>query len=103
MLLDVNCNIHIHDILYHVTSTWTIIENEPTLRILWPEPPMVAHQRSKNLRDKLVPAKLTNAHPNLNNKKPTQLHGSVTNLQINLTPPPLNLIPPTPTHNRMDA
>ena len=47
---------------------WTIIENEPTLRILWPEPPMVAYQRDKNLRDKLVSAKLTNTHPNPNNK-----------------------------------
>ena len=47
---------------------WTIIENEPTLRILWPEPPMVAYQRDKNLRDKLVSAKLTNTHPSPNNK-----------------------------------
>ena len=46
---------------------WTIIENKPALRILWPEPPMVAYQRNKNLRDKLVSAKLTNTHPNSNN------------------------------------
>ena len=46
----------------------TIIENEPTLRILWPEPPMVVYQRNKSLGDKLVSAKLTNTHPNSNNK-----------------------------------
>ena len=37
---------------------WNIIENDPTLRILWPEPPIVAHQKNKNLRDTLVSAKL---------------------------------------------
>ena len=37
---------------------WNIIENDPTLRILWPEPPIVAYQKNKNLRDTLVSAKL---------------------------------------------
>ncbi len=35
-----------------------VIENDPTLRILWPEPPMVAYQKNKNLKDTLVTAKL---------------------------------------------
>ena len=47
---------------------WTIIENEPTLRVLRSKPPMLAYQRNKNLRDKLVSAKLTIAHPNSNNQ-----------------------------------
>ena len=38
---------------------WNIIENDPTLRILWPEPPIVAYQRNKNLEDNLVQTKLT--------------------------------------------
>ena len=38
---------------------WNIIENDPTLRILWPEPPIVAYQRNKNLKDNLVHTKLT--------------------------------------------
>ena len=37
---------------------WSVIENDPTLRILWPEPPMVAYQKNKNLKDTLVTAKL---------------------------------------------
>ena len=39
---------------------WSIMENDPTLRILWQEPPIVAHQRNKNLKDTLVRAKLNN-------------------------------------------
>ena len=37
---------------------WNVIENDPTLRILWPEPPIVAYQKNKSLRDTLVSAKL---------------------------------------------
>ncbi len=37
---------------------WSVIENDPTLRILWPEPPMVAYQKNKNLKDTQVTAKL---------------------------------------------
>ena len=37
---------------------WNIIENDPTLRILWPEPPIVAYKKNKNLKDTLVSAKL---------------------------------------------
>jgi hypothetical protein len=37
---------------------WNIIENDPTLRILWPEPPIVAYQKNTNIRDTLVSAKL---------------------------------------------
>ncbi len=36
---------------------WSVIENDPTMRILWPEPPMVAYQKNKNLKDTLVTAK----------------------------------------------
>jgi hypothetical protein len=46
---------HIAHILH---KHWSIIENDPTLRILWPEPPMVAYQKNKNLKDTLVTAKL---------------------------------------------
>ena len=38
---------------------WNIIVNDPTLRILWPEPAIVAYQRNKNLKDNLVHTKLT--------------------------------------------
>ena len=37
---------------------WNVIENDPTLRILWPEPPIVAYKKNKSLRDTLVSAKL---------------------------------------------
>ena len=37
---------------------WNVIENDPTLQILWPEPPIVAYQKNKSLRDTLVSAKL---------------------------------------------
>ena len=42
-----------------VHKHWNIIENDPTLRILWPEPPIVAYQRNKNLKDNQVQTKLT--------------------------------------------
>ena len=38
---------------------WHLIEKDPTLSILWPEAPVVAYQRNKNLKDSLVCAKLT--------------------------------------------
>ena len=47
---------HIAQILH---KHWNIIENDPTLRILWAEPPIVAYQRNKNLKDNLVQTKLT--------------------------------------------
>ena len=47
---------------------WHIIEQDPTLRILWPEQPIVAYQKNNNLRDKLVNAILTK------NKQTTLYH-----------------------------
>ena len=37
---------------------WHIIEQDPTLSILWPEAPIVAYKKNKNLKDSLVSAKL---------------------------------------------
>ena len=33
---------------------WKIIEQDETLKILWPRPPMLALRRNWNLRDQLV-------------------------------------------------
>ena len=50
-----NNTTHIGQIL---RKHWHIIEQDPTLSILWPEAPIVAYQRNKNLKDSLVSAKL---------------------------------------------
>lgn len=50
-----NNTTHIRQIL---RKHWHLIEKDPTLSILWPEAPIVAYQRNKNLKDSLVCAKL---------------------------------------------
>ena len=37
---------------------WSLIENDPKLQILWPEPPVVAYKKNKTLKDSLVSTKL---------------------------------------------
>ena len=37
---------------------WSLIENDPKLHILWPEPPVVAYKKNKTLKDSLVSTKL---------------------------------------------
>ena len=37
-----------------------VIENDPKLKILWPDMPMIAYKRNKNIKDILVQSKLKN-------------------------------------------
>ena len=37
---------------------WTLIQNDPKLQILWPEPPVVAYKKNKTLKHTLVSTKL---------------------------------------------
>jgi hypothetical protein len=37
---------------------WHLIESDPTLKILWPNIPMVAYKRNKNIKEMLVSSKL---------------------------------------------
>ena len=37
---------------------WTLIQNDPNLQILWPEPPVVAYKKNKTLKHTLVSTKL---------------------------------------------
>ena len=46
---------HINQIL---KKHWHLIEDDPTLKILWPDIPMVAFKRNKNIREMLVCSKL---------------------------------------------
>ena len=46
---------HIRQIL---RKHWHLIEKDPHLSILWPETPMVAYQKNKNLKDELVTTQL---------------------------------------------
>ena len=36
---------------------WHLIENDPTLKILWPNTPLITYERNKNLKDKLIHSK----------------------------------------------
>lgn len=36
---------------------WHLIENDPTLKILWPNTPLISYQRNKNLKDQLIHSK----------------------------------------------
>jgi hypothetical protein len=46
---------HIGQIL---NKHWHLIESDPTLKILWPNVPMVAYKRNKNIKEMLVSSKL---------------------------------------------
>ena len=37
---------------------WHLIESDPTLKILWPDVPMIAYKRNKNIKEMLVSSKL---------------------------------------------
>jgi hypothetical protein len=37
---------------------WHLIESDPTLKILWPNIPMVAYKSNKNIKEMLVSCKL---------------------------------------------
>ena len=37
---------------------WHLIESDPTLKILWPDVPMVAYKRNKNIKELLVNSRL---------------------------------------------
>ena len=39
---------------------WYLIEKDPKLKILWPDMPMVAYKRNKNIKDIVVHSQLTN-------------------------------------------
>ena len=39
---------------------WHVIENDPKLKILWPDMPMISYKRNKNIKDILVQSKLKN-------------------------------------------
>jgi hypothetical protein len=41
-----------------VKKHWHLIESDPTLKILWPNIPMVAYKRNKNIKEMLVSSKL---------------------------------------------
>jgi hypothetical protein len=37
---------------------WHLLESDPTLKMLWPNIPMVAYKRNKNIKEMLVSSKL---------------------------------------------
>ena len=39
---------------------WYLIEKDPKLKILWPDMPIVAYKRNKNIKDIVVHSQLTN-------------------------------------------
>jgi hypothetical protein len=57
-IFDIQYNNNTKHIAHILRKHWSVIENDPTLRVLWPEPPIVAYRKNKNLRDTLVTAKL---------------------------------------------
>jgi hypothetical protein len=48
---------HIGSILY---KHWHLIDKDPTLKLLWPEPPLVSYKRNHNIKDRIVHSKLSN-------------------------------------------
>ena len=50
---------------------WKVMVNDPYLKKVFPVPPMVAYRRAKNLKDKLVKAKV----PPPTTRKKRQLQG----------------------------
>jgi hypothetical protein len=39
---------------------WHLIDKDPTLKLLWPEPPVVSYKRNHNIKDRIVHSKLSN-------------------------------------------
>jgi hypothetical protein len=39
---------------------WHLIDKDPTLKLLWPEPPVVSYKRNHNFKDRIVHSKLSN-------------------------------------------
>jgi hypothetical protein len=48
---------HIGSILH---KHWHLIDKDPTLKLLWPEPPLVSYKRNHNIKDRIVHSKLSN-------------------------------------------
>jgi hypothetical protein len=63
-------NIPFNDNTTHISQIlkkhWYLIERDPTLQILWPDIPMVAFKRNKNIKDMLVKSKLKKTGDKLN-------------------------------------
>ena len=62
---------------------WHITERDPTLSILWPEAPIVAYKKNKNLKDSLVRAKLQTPISQLTTQNITFTNNSLTATQVN--------------------
>ena len=41
-----------------VMENWSLIQNQPLLKIIYKKPPIISHKRGKSLKDTLVQAKI---------------------------------------------